>query len=260
MSPHGLDVRLSLDLSLQQHADELLLGHPGAVILLNAQTGEILVMSSQPTFNPNHLNEIGPQLNKDPQKPLINRAVQGVYPAGSMIEPFTRAFFDKKDLSEQELRTVYEAFGFNRQPQLQIETAAPFFTPQAKDLLLSPLQAALAAAALSNHGRVPAPRIALSVNTPAAGWVVLPTSANPFEAVQESAANKVAQSFAAGGTNYWSHVGRATGDESSVTWFLGGTPPNWQATPLVVVVTIEEDNERLARLIGQKILTEAMNP
>ena len=65
MSPHGLDVRLSLDLDLQKRADEMMTRHRGAVLLLNAQSGEILVMSSLPTFNPNHLDEIGPQLNKD---------------------------------------------------------------------------------------------------------------------------------------------------------------------------------------------------
>ena len=59
MSPNGLDVRLSIDLYLQFRADELMVDHRGAVILLNAASGEILVMSSQPTFNPNDLNEIG---------------------------------------------------------------------------------------------------------------------------------------------------------------------------------------------------------
>jgi cell division protein FtsI/penicillin-binding protein 2 len=260
MSPHGLDVRLSLDLHLQQRADELMLGHSGAAILLNAQTGEILVMASHPTFNPNHLNEIGAQLNKDPQKPLINRAVQGLYPSGTLIEPFTRAFFEKKDLSENELQTVSEAFGFDRQPLLQIETAKPIPTSNENNLHLSPLQVALAAAALSNQGKVPAPRIAVSVDTPKDGWVVLPTPGMPFEAVQESAAKEAVQSFIPSGKNYWSHIGQASGDESAVTWFLAGTPPNWQATPLVVVVVLEEDNERLVQRIGQEILMDAMNP
>ena len=260
MSPHGLDVRLSLDLPLQQRADELMLGHSGAAILLNAQTGEILVMASHPTFNPNHLNEIGAQLNKDPQKPLINRAVQGLYPTGTMIEPFARAFFEKKDVSESELQTVSKAFGFERQPLLQIETAKPIPPSKENDLHLSPLQVALAAAALSNHGVVPAPRIALSVKTPMEGWVVLPTLGTSFEAVQESAAKEATLSFIPSGKNYWSHIGQASGDESPVTWYLAGTPPNWHATPLVVVAVIEEDNERLAERIGQEILTDAMNP
>ena len=48
MSPNGLDVRLSIDLQLQRRADELMKDHQGAVILLNAQSGEILVIASQP--------------------------------------------------------------------------------------------------------------------------------------------------------------------------------------------------------------------
>jgi hypothetical protein len=260
MSPHGLDVRLSLDLHLQQRADEMMIGHSGAILLMNAQSGEILVMSSHPTFNPNHLNEIGAQLNKDSRKPLINRAVQGFYPAGSLVEPFTRAFFETGGLSESDLRTVYEAFGFLKAPQLQIESASQAPPSDMKDLHVSPLQVTLASAAISNQGIIPAPRIAISVNTPQAGWVVLPTPGTPFEALQASAAKEAAQSYVTSGKNYWSHIGRASGDESQVTWFVAGTPPDWQATPLVVVVSLEEDNERLAQWIGQELLSDAMNP
>jgi hypothetical protein len=118
----------------------------------------------------------------------------------------------------------------------------------------------LASAAISNQGIIPAPRIAISVNTPQAGWVVLPTPGTPFEALQASAAKEAAQSYVTSGKNYWSHIGRASGDESQVTWFVAGTPPDWQATPLVVVVSLEEDNERLAQWIGQELLSDAMNP
>jgi cell division protein FtsW (lipid II flippase) len=261
MSPQGLDVRLSIDLNLQQRADEMMIGHSGAVILLNAQSGEILVMSSHPTFNPNYLNEIGAQLNKDPEKPLINRAVQGLYPMGTMLEPFTQTLFGRKNVSQNQLNTTYEAFGFNRPPQLQVQTAAPISaTAHTADLHVSPLQVALASAALSNHGVVPAPRIAVSVNTPTAGWVVLPTPGTSFEAVSPSQADEAARSFIASGANFWSYTGRASGDESKVTWFIAGTPPNWRATPLTVVVAIEEDNERIAQYIGQELLADSMNP
>ncbi|MEO8355309.1 MAG: FtsW/RodA/SpoVE family cell cycle protein [Chloroflexota bacterium] len=260
MSPPGLDIRLSIDLYLQRRADEMMLGHRGAVVLLNANTGEILVMASHPTFNPNYLNEIGAQLNKNSEKPLINRAVQGLYPMGSVIEPFAQAHFDDRLLDEKELNDVYEAFGFDRSPQLNLETSGPIRTAEINDLHVSPLQAALASAALSNQGTVPAPRLIISVNTPQRGWIVLPAPGTPFEAVQASDANEAAGSFIKEGTNYWAHIGRASGDESEVTWFLAGTPPNWQATPLVVVVTLEEDNERLAQWIGQELLLDAMNP
>ena len=260
MSPDGLDVRLSLDLYLQFRADELMVDHRGAVILLNAASGEILVMSSQPTFNPNDLNEIGPKLSEDPNKPLINRATQGLYPTGTLSRPFALALYNKQNLNEIELKSVYEAFGFYISPTLRMPVAEPLSNTEVNDLHVSPLQVALASAGLSNHGIIPAPRIATAVNTPEEGWVVLPALGTSLNAVQDSAADEAAESMIVDGESYWAHVGSAKGDESPVTWFIGGTPPNWQATPLVVVVLLEEDNTRLAQWIGQELLIDAMNP
>jgi hypothetical protein len=41
---------------------------------------------------------------------------------------------------------------------------------------------------------------------------------------------------------------------------LAGTPPNWQGTPIVLVVLIEQDNVRLAERIGQELIVDAMSP
>ncbi len=260
MSPHGLDVRLSLDLGIQTRADEMMKEHHGAVVLLNTQTGEIFVMSSHPTFDPANLNEIGAQLNKDPEKPLINRATQGLYPIGTLIEPFEQALFGKKTLSQANLQKMYKTFGFYRAPLLRMQVAEPISATEVKELHVSPLQVALASAAFSNHGTIPAPRIATAVNTPSDGWVVLPALGTPVEAIRASAADETAQSLAVDGESYWAHVGQAKSDESSVTWYIAGTPPNWQASPLVVVVLIEEDNVKLAQQIGRELLVDAMNP
>jgi len=260
MAPEGLDVRLSLDLYLQFRADEMMIGHRGAVLLLNAETGETYVMASHPTFNPGHLSEIGARLNKDPSKPLINRAVQGLYPIGTLLEPFERALYGSETTTEAELQTVYETFGFNRTPLLRMQVAEPTTDAEENDLHVSPLQVALAAAALTNHGTVPAPRIAMAVNTPNDGWVSLPALGSPFEALQAPAADETAQALSVNGQNYWAHTGHAESEESAVTWYITGTLPNWQATPLVVVVVLEEDNARLARRIGQELLIDAMSP
>jgi cell division protein FtsW (lipid II flippase) len=259
MTPQGLDVRLSIDLYLQYRTDQLMLDHRGAVILLNAASGEIYVMSSQPTFNPNHLNELGPRLSNDPSKPLINRAAQGLYPVGTMIDPLATAL-DQKRTPSEELKSVYDAFGFYDTPQLRMQVAGPLSSEDVADLHVSPLQVTLAFAALSNHGVIPAPRIATAVNTPQEGWVVLPALGTPKTALQASVADESVQSLMVKGENYWAHIGRAEGSESPVTWFITGTPPNWQATPLVVVVLLEEDNARLAQWIGQELLVDAMNP
>jgi len=262
MSPNGLDVRLSLDLYLQYRADAMMIGHHGAVVLLNAQSGEIFVMSSHPTFNPSHLNETGARLNKDPNKPLINRPTQGLYPPGTLMEPFELAFTGNsgQGLSRDELQQVYEAFGFNRAPLLRLQVAESLTDPDGNDLHISPLQAALAAAALSNHGTIPAPRIATAVNTPNDGWIVLPALGMPFEAVPAPAADEAAQSMIVDGQSYWAQTSQAVSDESEVTWYVAGTPPNWQASPLVVVVLLEENNVRTAQSIGQELLVDAMNP
>jgi hypothetical protein len=229
-------------------------------VLLNAQTGEIYVMASHPTFDPSKLNEIGEQLNKDPEKPLINRATQGLYPTGDMIDPFVQALFGTKPVTQADQQKVYETFGFYRAPLLRIQVAKPISATQVKDMHVSPLQVALASAALSNHGTLPAPRIATAVNTPSDGWVVLPALGTPRDAIESSAADETAQSLITQGEGYWAHLGKAKSAESPITWFIAGTPPNWQAAPMVVVVLLEEDNGRLAQRIGKELLGDAMKP
>lgn len=257
MAPHGLDIRLSLDLYMQSQADELLRSQRGAAILLNAQTGEIYVMASHPTFDPSRLDEIGARLNKDPDKPLINRAVQGLYPLGTMLEPFEQALAIAPARGDMEL---HKRFGFDRAPLVRMQVAEPITDMQAGDPHVSPLQVALAAAAFSNHGTVPAPRLATAVNTLNAGWISLPALGTPFEALPAKAADETAQWLSTSGLNFWSHTGQAESDESKVTWYAAGTLPNWQAAPLVVVILLEEDDPRLAGHIGEELLIDAMNP
>lgn len=258
MPPEGLDVRLSIDLSLQARADELMDGRRGAVVLLDAMSGEVLVMASHPTFDANRLNQTAEDLLNDVQKPLINRATLGVYPTDSVMEPLAAALFGTADLDPAQWQSVYEAFGFLRTPLLRMEVAST--ASVGEDFYVSPLHLALASAALSNGGEVPAPRIAVALYTPRDGWVVLAAEERPFQASQPSAASEAVASYSEAGNNYWSHIGRARDDESTVTWFIGGTSTGWQASPLAIVVLLEEDNSREARRIGVELLLDAMNP
>jgi cell division protein FtsW (lipid II flippase) len=91
--PPGLDARLSLDLPLQQVADQAMAGSKGAVVMLDAQSGEVLVMASHPTFNANTLEEDWPNLIQDPGSPLINRAAQGSYQPGPILGPLWLAAY-----------------------------------------------------------------------------------------------------------------------------------------------------------------------
>jgi cell division protein FtsW (lipid II flippase) len=97
--PPGLDVRLSIDLELQRQADNLLRGQKGAAVLLKADTGEVLVMASHPSFDANLLDEIGQDLLIDENAPLLNRATQGQYAPGTSLAPFLLAEFFGNNLT-----------------------------------------------------------------------------------------------------------------------------------------------------------------
>ncbi len=89
--PPGRGVRLSIDLGLQTAADGALGGHAGAVVLLDAKTGEILALASHPTYDPNLLDEQWDVLVNDPRAPLLNRATFGLYQPGTALQPMILA-------------------------------------------------------------------------------------------------------------------------------------------------------------------------
>lgn len=144
--PPGLDVRLSLSLALQSKADQLLGGHAGAIILMNAETGEILAMSSHPTYDPNKLSEEGEALSQNDSAPLVNRATQGLYPIGTTMLPLIGAKFGEQQPTAAELGAYYRELGFFQPPALDLPAAFDTESSPVEDLKASPLQVVLAAA------------------------------------------------------------------------------------------------------------------
>lgn len=255
--PAGLDVRLSIDLNLQAKADQLLQDNSGAIVLINAETGEILVMASHPTYDPNTMEAEGDSLSQDESSPLLNRATQGLYPVGSALRPLLQAKFGATQPSNIDLRTFYENLGFFQTPAINMPVSSENKNTSIQYLKVSPLQMSIAAATLSYKGIIPSPRIATAINTPEQGWVVLPALSQPIEVVQPAAANEAALSFIEEGKPYWSHIGQASEDETNVTWLLAGTLPDWRGTPLVLIVTLEDLNAPLAKSIGENLLNAA---
>lgn len=89
----GRDLRLTLDLDLQLTALKALGEHPGAVVLLDIDTGAVLALVSKPGFDPNRfVNGIGSDayraLLESPRRPLFNRFLAGGYEPGSTVKPF----------------------------------------------------------------------------------------------------------------------------------------------------------------------------
>lgn len=84
-------VVLTLDYDLQAKADELLAGREGAIVALDPKTGGILALASSPTYDPNKfINRFTPEewmtLAANPDNPMLNRAIQGLYSPGSMFK------------------------------------------------------------------------------------------------------------------------------------------------------------------------------
>lgn len=87
----GRAIVATLDASLQQFAEELMVGKIGAVVAIEPSSGEILVMASSPSYDPDLLvgRERGNNYMKmvyDKTKPLFNRAVMASYPPGSTFK------------------------------------------------------------------------------------------------------------------------------------------------------------------------------
>lgn len=89
----GRDIHLTLDIHLQQAAEEALGEFAGSIVAIDPRTGEVLALVSRPAFDPNQfVDGIAPAefraLERDPRRPLFNRALRGRYPPGSTVKPF----------------------------------------------------------------------------------------------------------------------------------------------------------------------------
>lgn len=88
----GNNLNVTLDLKLQQVAFDALKDKKGAVVATKPATGEVLVLYSSPSFDPNNfirgigLDEI---LQNEDERPLFNRAIGGTYPPGSTFKIIT---------------------------------------------------------------------------------------------------------------------------------------------------------------------------
>lgn len=93
----GKNLHLTLDIRLQHFVHRLFEKDMiGSIVALDPQTGEILAMVSSPTFDPNRFSSVlTPEewitLHTDPQHPLLNRAIEALYPPGSTLKLVTAA-------------------------------------------------------------------------------------------------------------------------------------------------------------------------
>ena len=90
----GLDLNLTLDLDLQQTAEKLLENKAGAIVAIDPDNGDILVLASNPSFDQNDFiggisSKKWNALMSDPGKPMVNKAIQAEYPPASTYKIIT---------------------------------------------------------------------------------------------------------------------------------------------------------------------------
>jgi peptidoglycan glycosyltransferase len=98
----GADVHLTLDAALQAQAHSQLAGRTGAVVVVDVQTGAVIVLASNPVYDPERLNAVDAataaaatdywqELQDDPHRPLVMRSTLGLYTPGSTFKTVTAA-------------------------------------------------------------------------------------------------------------------------------------------------------------------------
>ena len=89
----GNDLKLTLDMGAQKLAVELLKDYRGALLAMDVKTGAVIAMASSPAYDNNPLawgvsgREWSSMVN-DPERPMLNRAITGIYPPASTFKAF----------------------------------------------------------------------------------------------------------------------------------------------------------------------------
>ncbi len=120
----GNDVFLTIDLLLQQKAEEELeraisdnkTATGGGIVITDVNSGEILAIASNPTYNIAEFSKNYTELSKDKRKPFFNRSLSGLYEPGSTFKPVTAiAALENGDLGyDEKIKTLGKYDYFDR--------------------------------------------------------------------------------------------------------------------------------------------------
>lgn len=88
----GQTLQLTIDAGLQDYVAERMGVESGSAVAIDCQSGDILAMVSMPAYDPNSFSrgishDEWNMLSADDHLPLVNKSLQGLYPAGSTVKP-----------------------------------------------------------------------------------------------------------------------------------------------------------------------------
>ncbi|WP_339690391.1 penicillin-binding protein 2 [uncultured Parasphingorhabdus sp.] len=103
----GKALQLTLDIDLQEYAARRLGPESGSVVIIDCLTGDILTMTSMPSFDPNSFSDgIGVteygMLREDDHVPLLDKSLKSLFPPGSTVKPMVALSFLEAGLSPDE--------------------------------------------------------------------------------------------------------------------------------------------------------------
>jgi len=119
----GKNLTLSIDLELQKLGERLMKGKLGSIVAIEPATGEVLCLVNAPSYDPRTMvgrqrGKQHQQLTKDPMKPLLNRAIMGLYPPGSTFKTSQALTFLQEGIIRPE--TPYPCSGGFRYKGLKV--------------------------------------------------------------------------------------------------------------------------------------------
>lgn len=103
----GQNVRLAIDLGLQEYAARRLGTNSGSAVVLDCLTGDVLAMCSMPAYDPNSFSDgishlEWDMLSANDHVPLMNKVLQGLYPPGSTVKPMNSLALQRIGVSPDE--------------------------------------------------------------------------------------------------------------------------------------------------------------
>lgn len=173
----GNPITLTLDSTLQRRIVAALRATQpntitrGAAVVLNWRAGEVLALASTPTFDLNALDDAWEALRQDPNAPLVNRATQGLYQPGMLLQWFLK-IKAPRDKSQEENASDSQSW-LLALDSLHLHERVPFELPN--EAVPLPVSATYSETIGQGALRVTPLRVATTAASLAAGRAVTPT-------------------------------------------------------------------------------------
>jgi cell division protein FtsW (lipid II flippase) len=117
---------------------------------------------------------------------------------------------------------------------------------------INPLQIAFAMSIFSNHGLMPTPKVLAAVDVDQKGWQATP-QLESVEITTEENAETISRLLFSEKNSGWEVTTHSHDENGDYSWYVAGTPSNWEGTPLVIAAVIEKDDPQVLRSIGRLI-------